>query len=186
MIHRQEALLCSSQNATKFTPEDGAITIRTSNYVLDRPRLPSAEPVPQDGNASDFTVAPPTPPFKLESETEVETERVVMLQVEITDTGIGIESHVMPHLFRPFEQGDASITVRFGGLGLGLAISRYRTSVTRTAMAAIDYCMCVVCVVLQVIGGDAQGPTDGVERGFEQGCHLCCPSAHRCACHLRR
>lgn len=48
-----------------------------------------------------------------------------MIRVEIVDTGIGIENHIIPHLFRAFEQGDASITVRFGGLGLGLAISRY-------------------------------------------------------------
>jgi signal transduction histidine kinase len=48
-----------------------------------------------------------------------------MLRVDVIDTDIGIESHALPRLFRTFEQGDASITLRFGGLALGLAISRY-------------------------------------------------------------
>jgi len=46
-----------------------------------------------------------------------------MLVVEVSDSGIGIHSQVLPYLFHAFEQGDASITVRFGGLGMGLAIS---------------------------------------------------------------
>ncbi|HEX2223360.1 MAG TPA: ATP-binding protein [Thermoanaerobaculia bacterium] len=47
-----------------------------------------------------------------------------VVQVEIADNGIGIEPHVLPHIFNAFEQGGSHITRRFGGLGLGLPISK--------------------------------------------------------------
>src|SRR5436309_10040408 len=46
------------------------------------------------------------------------------IMVRITDTGIGIESEKIDKIFNAFEQGQTSITRRFGGLGLGLAISQ--------------------------------------------------------------
>lgn len=46
------------------------------------------------------------------------------LRVEIADTGIGIAPELMPQLFNAFEQGGPVITRQFGGLGLGLAISK--------------------------------------------------------------
>jgi PAS domain S-box-containing protein len=46
------------------------------------------------------------------------------LRVEITDSGIGIDPRNLPKLFNAFEQGDRDVTRRFGGLGLGLAISK--------------------------------------------------------------
>jgi PAS domain S-box-containing protein len=46
------------------------------------------------------------------------------LLVEISDTGIGISPENMPHIFKAFEQGERSRSRLFGGLGLGLAISR--------------------------------------------------------------
>ena len=46
------------------------------------------------------------------------------LAIEVADTGVGIEPEVLPHIFDPFRQGETSILRKFGGLGLGLAISR--------------------------------------------------------------
>jgi PAS domain S-box-containing protein len=47
-----------------------------------------------------------------------------LLIVEFQDNGIGIEPELIPQIFKPFEQGHAFSRRRFGGLGLGLAISR--------------------------------------------------------------
>ena len=44
--------------------------------------------------------------------------------VEVSDTGVGIDPDVLPLIFNAFEQGERSITRRFGGLGLGLTIGR--------------------------------------------------------------
>jgi signal transduction histidine kinase len=70
------------KNSVKFTPENGRITISTSN--------------PRSGE----------------------------IDICVADTGIGIERNKIDKIFNAFEQGQTSITRRFGGLGLGLAISK--------------------------------------------------------------
>ncbi len=46
------------------------------------------------------------------------------LTADVTDTGIGMTPGQMEGLFQPFTQADSSTTRRFGGTGLGLAVSR--------------------------------------------------------------
>ena len=46
------------------------------------------------------------------------------LRIRITDQGIGMTQEELGRLFKPFQQVDGSITRRFGGTGLGLALSQ--------------------------------------------------------------
>lgn len=46
------------------------------------------------------------------------------VRIAIEDTGIGMASDQIPMLFTRFNQGDASITRRFGGTGIGLAYAK--------------------------------------------------------------
>jgi signal transduction histidine kinase len=70
------------KNAIKFTGENGAVTLSSSNQSPES------------------------------------------LTIRVTDTGIGIDSETMERIFNRFEQGDRSFQRRFGGLGLGLTISK--------------------------------------------------------------
>ena len=81
-IRLQQVFWNLINNAVKFTPQNGQITLRTF-----------------DDKAGRF-------------------------HFEIEDTGIGIEPQRLASLFQPFEQADPSVTRQFGGLGLGLAISK--------------------------------------------------------------
>ena len=53
-----------------------------------------------------------------------EQAAVCGIEFSVSDTGTGMSADELERVFKPFEQGDASLARRFGGTGLGLSISR--------------------------------------------------------------
>lgn len=63
--------------------------------------------------------------FTLEGQIIVSVEQVEdRFDIKVTDTGAGIASDALEHIFEEFQQADTSTTREYGGTGLGLSISR--------------------------------------------------------------
>jgi two-component system CheB/CheR fusion protein len=120
------------KNAVKFTPHGGRVEIRVRQ---DEGLRTSDERSP-----SPFISHPPS-----------------FIIVEVTDSGIGIERESLLRVFRAFEQAERAVTRQFGGLGLGLAISK---------------------ALVEMHGGTIEARSDGRDKGttFRVSLPLCASS----------
>jgi PAS domain S-box-containing protein len=76
------------------------------------------------------------------------------LFIQVQDSGIGIEPAALPRIFNAFDQGtDHAVTRRYGGLGLGLAISK---------------------AIVEMLGGSIRAESDGKQTGARMTIELTC------------
>ncbi len=74
------------------------------------------------GNAVKFTDAPGTITFTVEQTARADDRAT--LRFTMADTGIGMDEAFIPKLFEAFSQEDMDNTTRYGGSGLGMAITK--------------------------------------------------------------
>lgn len=101
----RQLLLCLLDNAVKFTT-DGSVTLSVA-------RAPAPAGT-ADANAS---------------------QPAHWIQFQVADTGVGIAADKLDQIFQAFNQADNSISRRFGGAGLGLAIARSLAEVLGGALS---------------------------------------------------
>ncbi|MDR1471314.1 MAG: response regulator [Synergistaceae bacterium] len=73
-------------------------------------------------NAVKFT--PEYGVIRLNARLADEKDGLYTIQIDVTDTGIGITPEQQSRLFNSFQQAESSTSRKFGGTGLGLAISK--------------------------------------------------------------
>ena len=88
----RQVLINLVDNAVKFTPDEGRITLKVSHQQTPAD-LESADSSPQN-----------------------------FLRIAVIDTGIGIASEDINKLFQPFVQIDSALNRQYQGTGLGLAL----------------------------------------------------------------
>ncbi len=103
--------------------------------------------------------------------------------VEVIDTGVGIEPEAMSRIFNAFEQAEQSRTRQFGGLGLGLTISK---SLVELHGGAIEVHSrgrskgATFTVTLPLVSGpNASEPVDAASPGTQQAPKKTASNRHR-------
>jgi PAS domain S-box-containing protein len=92
-------------NAVKFTADGGQVTLRAAK--VPRARVGRLE---DGGQGSGRAFMPGENTF------------AEFLEISVSDTGIGIATEDLEHLFKPFSQIDSGLARKFEGTGLGLAM----------------------------------------------------------------
>ena len=107
---RLKQIVCNLlANAVKFTPDGGQVTL-----AARRLRRQDRQWLTETGKVMEL-------PAPVGQET-IRLEEVV--DIAVTDTGIGIRKADLERIFNPFEQVDGSIRRRYQGTGLGLSLAK--------------------------------------------------------------
>ncbi|ETN41293.1 uncharacterized protein HMPREF1541_03228 [Cyphellophora europaea CBS 101466] len=117
-------------NSLKFTPAKGQIEVRIRcKGMVD---LPPADDMSNAYTVGDALTTPGSemPTISIRKASEASTalmmadqpHKGLIFDFEVEDTGSGIPEHLQQEIFKPFVQGDLTLSKKHGGTGLGLAI----------------------------------------------------------------
>ena len=96
-------------NAVKFTPDGGMVTLSARHLTRANHGWST-----NDGKAGALPVPDGPEPIN----------RGQVVDIAVSDTGIGVKKEDRERIFKPFEQGDGSMTRQYQGTGLGLSLTK--------------------------------------------------------------
>jgi signal transduction histidine kinase/CheY-like chemotaxis protein len=141
-------IIKAATEAMRPTAEAKEISLIASLGSADRPVLIDTDRIQQViGNLLSNAVKFTPPGGRVEVRLEQSESEAMIL---VSDTGIGIGSDFLPHVFERFRQADGSSTRKHGGLGLGLAIVRRLVELHNGRLGATFR----VKMPLAAVGGD--------------------------------
>jgi signal transduction histidine kinase len=96
-------------NALKFTPDGGAVILSARQLTRINDQW-----FAKNGQLAFLPIPMGHERISLEC----------IVDIKVTDTGIGVKKEDLERIFNPFEQGDGSISRRYQGTGLGLSLAK--------------------------------------------------------------
>jgi len=94
-------------NAIKFTPTGGKVSLSARRVSRPKSKVQGQRDRMDEVDANPETL-----------------DHGDLVEISVTDTGIGIKTEDLPKLFQPFTQLDASLARKHQGTGLGLALTK--------------------------------------------------------------
>nr|WP_322715493.1 response regulator [Nostoc sp. ChiQUE02]MDZ8228343.1 response regulator [Nostoc sp. ChiQUE02] len=114
-------------NAIKFTPKGGRVEVKLSRYfgfsISDFGVSAQSNDLELGADGKNLDSSNTDESNNLKS--KIQNSKFQYAQIQVIDTGIGINSEFLPKVFERFRQADSTTTRSHNGLGLGLAIVRH-------------------------------------------------------------